>query len=188
MRFPGFPLIAVAAAAALLVAGCGAGPSPAAATSVAVAPQPSSTSATPTPARDDLGAMWTRWHGLNDTCRGGPPRGEDATVDRACADRDALTERAINLAMTEFLAAWRARDESRMRELSAVDATDTFGRPIVESLREFRPAEGAFERTEVAATGIGAYISTSQGPDLFFEWDLDYARGPIVQSFAPDVG
>lgn len=100
-----------------------------------------------------------------------------------------------------FLAASRARDTARMRGLSTPDAArmqglntpdaaEDGGSPLVPSLLKSRPAEDQIEMTyDVLNSGkVSAYISTTGGPDLYFEWVDDYERGWLMQSFARDVG
>ncbi len=134
----------------------------------------------------DLRALWARWQQLNDICRGTP----DGGGADACPERDSIMEQHARGSSSAFLAAWRAGDSGRMQELSSDDATDTFGRPLVDSLLAFTPAEDNFDfRYDVQWSGVvSAYVTTEEGPDLYFEWTDDYDRGWVVQTFAPDVG
>jgi hypothetical protein len=139
-----------------------------------------------TPAADDPAALHRRWQTLNDDCRGGSP---GAATDKACAERNRVMSQQATASATAFLAAWRAGDAARMRQLSTADAQG-LGGPLVPTLLPVRPAEQEFEMTQdVSGEGsVAAYIRVSSGHDDYLEWAHEYARGWLVDSWAPDVG
>jgi hypothetical protein len=156
-------------------------------------PRTTAPAATPAPvppsavAGTDLDGLWARWQQLNDVCRG--ETGPDS--DRACVDRAEVQERHARRSADEFLTAWRAGDATGMRRLSADDATDNVGRPLVPNLVAFIPAESRVELNyDVVGSGrVSAFMTTTGGgPALYLEWDMDYERGWVVASYAPDVG
>jgi hypothetical protein len=130
----------------------------------------------------DLAVLWTRWQELNDACRGD---GDDA----ACGERDEIMKQHAYASAAQFLAAWKAQDAQRMRELSTPDA-QMLSDPLVPSLLATAPAEDKFDmRYDVYNTGkVGGYISVASGSDLYFEWADDYQKGWLIKSVAPDVG
>ncbi|MEQ3549090.1 hypothetical protein WIS52_01295 [Pseudonocardia nematodicida] len=150
------------------------------------APPVAATEAAPVTPAEDGDAPWRRWLELNDVCRG--TTGPDG--DQACLERAELQERLARESADAFLRAWAARDAVLMGELATDDATDTFGRPLVANLLEFSPAEDRIDlRYDVEGSGVVAgYVTTTAGPNLYLQWDMDYERGWLVTRFAPDVG
>lgn len=136
-------------------------------------------------------SLWRQWQQLNDVCRGGPPPGVDPGVDQACVDRAAVQREHFDLSTVEFLVAWQQRDAAAMRELAVSASQQMSGRTIPDDLLAYTPAEDAFGdcRYDVAGSGgPGCYMTVLEGgPGFYFIWEMDYDKGWLVQSYAPDV-
>ncbi len=78
-----------------------------------------------------------------------------------------------------------------MRRLSADDATDNVGRPLVTSLLTSTPAESRVDLNyDVVGSGrVSAFMTTTGGgPALYRSGTWTTTVGWVVASCAPDVG
>lgn len=136
----------------------------------------------------NLDELWKKWQRLNDACRGGPPPGVDAEVDRQCRERDAVQRQHADGSVQQFLAAWKRQDATAMQEFIRREDLPDAGPLVPPTLLPLQP-RGDFDCTYgTDSEPLGCYVSTSGQPrELYFSWTVDYERGWVIRAYGPNV-